>query len=560
VVRIEKRRASGDFVNLPRFRKGISDLTYPIELESSTGEAVLSLDPSDVSVVHEKGATRLIRSVGLNTIYQIGSQVAPAVAALASIPFLLRRLGPDAFGIVTIFSAALIYFMMLDLGLGRAATRFIAQSLEAGQPDDVRRYFWGSIILLTSIGVLVTIASLFAVPMIVSRWLKIPVTYTRAASESFYVLFLTIPILTLISTLRGFLEAWGRFPFISVVTGCSGVALYLLPVVAILMGGGIVAIAVSYALVRVSVCAAFAIGCLATEGRPGLRPIFDFGAVKRMLSFGGWLSVSNVVGNALGYGDRFLLGVCVGMTAVASYGMPLDVISKMQILITSLCAVLFPLLSRVDESGSARFHTVYRGAVATTLSFMTPLAISAVLAAPFLMKHWLGARNTLDTVFIAQVFLAGLVVQAMAAVSYTALHARGRSDFTAWVHLAELPVYCAAFYLAATHFGVRGAVLAWLGRAIVDFSCMAILLGVHSRRPGFTIPPELGAALVPLGVLAIAVLPARQAWIVGAILCTLTWLWTWRTLLDPGMRMPLVRALLGRQDPDTIDLITNDRE
>lgn len=547
-------------MTLPRSREGISVVSYPIELEPLPGEAVIAVDSTDVQTVgHGKSATRVIRSVGLNTIYQIGSQVAPAVAALASIPFLLRHLGPDAFGIVTIFSAALVYFMMLDLGLGRAATRFIAQSLEAGQPDDVRRYFWGSIILLTSIGVIVTIACIFAVPAIVSKWLKIPVHYSHAAAESFYILFMTIPLLTLISTLRGFLEAWGRFPFISIVTGCSGIALYLLPVLAVLMGGGIVGIAISYALVRVSVCGAFAIGCLGTEGRPSLRPIFDLNAVRRMLSFGGWLSVSNVIGSAMSYGDRFLLGAFVGMSAVASYGMPLDVISKMQILITSFCAVLFPLMSRLDESGSAQFHTVYRGAVATGLSFMTPLAVAAVLTAPFLMRLWLGARNTLDTVFVAQVFLAGAVVQALASIAFTALHARGRSDLTAWVHLAELPVYCAAFYWAATRFGVRGAVLVWLGRAIVDFSSMAILLRVHNRREGLAIPPELIAAIISLVLLLIAVLPARQAWIAAAILCSLTWLWTWRTLLDPAMRMPLARAMLGRRDPDAIDAITNDR-
>ena len=88
------------------------------------------------------------RRVGLNTIYQVGSQTAPAVAALLAIPFLLRHLGPELFGIVTIFSTALLYFTMLDLGLGRASTRFIAQSIESGQSDDLRRYLWASIMLL----------------------------------------------------------------------------------------------------------------------------------------------------------------------------------------------------------------------------------------------------------------------------------------------------------------------------------------------------------------------------------------------------------------------------
>jgi O-antigen/teichoic acid export membrane protein len=438
---------------------------------------------------------------------------------------------------------------MLDLGLGRAATRFIAQSLEAGRQDDVRRYFWGSIILLSGIGVAVAIGSVLAVPTVVSSYLKISTIYTRPASESFYIICFTIPLVTLTATLRGFLEAWGRFPVISMVAALSGVGLYALPALVIFMGGGLVAVAATIAIMRVAMCGAFAIGCHCVENRPSLRPIFDISAIRRMLSFGGWLSVSNIVGTATIYCDRFLLGIWVGMAAVTSYGLPLDLIGRLQIVITSFCTVLFPLMSRLDESGSPQFRTLYRAAVAISVSLMTPLTIAGVVGAPFLMKVWLGERSTPDAVFAAQVFLAGAVIQSVASIAWTALHARGRSDLTAWAHLAEFPLYCGVFYLAATRFGVRGAALAWFGRGIADFLCMVVLLRIQKGSGGLLIPPELVAAIVSAGILLIAVLPSRNALMVSGVLCTLTWVWTWRMLLDGRMRMRFASALLGRRDP-----------
>lgn len=500
-------------------------------------------------MAHESVIGRAVRNLGRNTVYQIGSQAAPAVAAIAAIPFLLRHLGSEVFGIVTIFSTALIYFTMLDLGLGRAATRFIAQSLEAGRLDDLRRYFWGSIILLSGIGAIVTAGCVLAVPTVVYSYLRIPIIYSHAACQSFYIICAAIPVVTLMATFRGFLEASGRFPFVSIVTGCGGVGIYVLPALAVFMGGGLVAVAAAFALVRVAMCGALAIGCLRVEGRPSLRPIFDVTAVRRMLSFGGWLSVSNIVGSAMIYCDRFLLGVWVGMAAVTSYGMPLDLISRLQILITSFCAVLFPLMSRLDESGSAQFQTVYRGAVAISLSLMTLLTTAGVVAAPVVMKLWLGDRSTSDAVFAAQVFLAGAVVQSIASIAWTALHARGRSDLTAWIHLAEFPLYCGAFYIAATRFGVRGAALAWLGRGIIDFLCMVVLLRIQRGERELTMPPELVAAMVSLGILLIAILPSVEAAITATVVCALTWVWTWRALLDPAMRMQLARVLLGRRSP-----------
>jgi O-antigen/teichoic acid export membrane protein len=492
--------------------------------------------------------TRLITTVGRNTIYQIASQVAPALAALTAIPLLLRHLGPETFGIVTIFSTSLIYFTMLDLGLGRAATRFVAQSLESGRLDDLRGYFWGSLILLSGIGMIVAAAGFWAVPTIVYRFLKIPELFLRPTVQSFQLICATVPLVALTATFRGYLEASGRFFYVSLVAGLTGVANYLLPLLVVIKGGGLVVIAASFAAIRLALCLAFAFGCFKTKNRSSLRPAFDSAAIARMLSFGGWLSVSNIVGTAIIYCDRFLLGVWVGMAAVANYGMPLDVIGRLQILIVSFCAVLFPLMSRLDESGSEHFHSVYRGAIAVSLSFMTVLASLAVLLAPFLMRLWLGSRNSADAVFAAQVFLAGTVVQSTASIAWTALHARGRTDLTAWLHLVEFPLYCLAFYLAASRFGVHGASLVWFGRVVIDYLCMIVLLRVHRRRGELASAPELVAAAVSVGILFVSVLPLTAAIILAMAVCSLTCFWSWNKLLDPAMRSRLAAVLSMRRN------------
>lgn len=511
-------------------------------IEPARAEEIVS---SDFGMVRRTlSSTSLVRSIGINTFYQIISQVVPAIAAILSLPYLFRHLGSEAFGIMTIFSAGLVYFTMLDLGLGRSVTRFVAQSLEAGRLDEVRAYFWGSISLLAIVGGIATTACLLGVPKAVEQWLRITPAYSHVASESFYIIVFTIPLITLVSTFRGLLEAWGRFPLISAVTACSGIGLYLFPVLAIWMGGGLVAVACSIAAVRIGMCCAFALGCIRIPGRPSLRPTFKLQATKRMLSFGGWLSVSSIVGTTMVYGDRFLLGISSGVITVASYGVALDVISKIQILITSFCAVLFPIMSRLDESGSAHFDRIYRGAVALALSVMTPLTLALVLAAPFLMRVWLGPRCTPDTIFAAQVFLAGAVVQAGAAIAFTALHARGRSDWTAWIHLLEFPIYIGLFYWAAVHFGTRGAVLIWLGRMVVDFLCMAVVFRIH-KRDGGLLPPELVAAGISMATTAVMVLAVRNSVLVAVTLCIITWLWSWHALLDHRTRLELTTFFNG---------------
>jgi O-antigen/teichoic acid export membrane protein len=483
-----------------------------------------------------------VRAIVVNTLYQISAQMAPAIAAIAAIPVLLKHLGPEAYGIVTLFSTALIYFAMLDLGLGRATTRFVAQSLEARCAEDVSRYFWSSLLLLTCTGLVVSLCSLLAVPVLMSHYLKISPAYSRAAIESFYLISATIPLVTLTAALRGFLEAAGRFSFLSFVTASTGAGMYVVPLIVVILGGGLVSVAVTYVLLRITMAIALGIGCLSTTSAPPLHLKLDRNAVHKMVRFGGWLSLSNIVGTAMVYGDRFLLGSVVGMIAVTNYSMPLDVIGRLQILVTSFCTVLFPLLSRLDGAGSARFQRVYRGAHAIVLSFIAPLTAAAILLSPLLMKFWLREHNSPEAVFAAQVFLAGSIVQAMASISFTALHARGRSDLPAWVHMAEFPLYCGAFFWAATHYGVRGAALVWFGRVILDFACMVILLRVEENTLGPLVAPELAAIAISIIVLLVASVRPLNTLLYVSTICFLTWLWTWRKVLDPDMRKQFVRA------------------
>ena len=48
------------------------------------------------------------------------------------------------------------------------------------------------------------------------------------------------------------------------------------------------------------------------------------------------------------------------------------------------------------------------------------------------------------------------------------IHGSGRPDLTAKLHLAELPVYFIGLWVLIDHFGIVGAAVAWMIRAVVD--------------------------------------------------------------------------------------------
>ena len=64
--------------------------------------------------------------------------------------------------------------------------------------------------------------------------------------------------------------------------------------------------------------------------------------VKPLISFGGWMTVSNIVSPLMVYLDRFLIGAVLSMAAVSYYATPYDVVTRLLIIPGALMGVMFP--------------------------------------------------------------------------------------------------------------------------------------------------------------------------------------------------------------------------
>ncbi len=75
------------------------------------------------------------RLLARNTLLNFIGLVLVALVALVSIPFIIRGLGAEAFGIFSLALVVLRSFSFFDLGLGRATTKFAAECLGRDQED-----------------------------------------------------------------------------------------------------------------------------------------------------------------------------------------------------------------------------------------------------------------------------------------------------------------------------------------------------------------------------------------------------------------------------------------
>src|SRR6266851_7023296 len=134
------------------------------------GSGFASTNPETRGNLHLTSGRLLAR----NTVWNLIGSGAPLIVAVVCIPILIRELGKDRFGVLTLAWALIGYASLFDLGLGRALTQLVAKKLGAGDEDEVPALVWTSLLLMLALGVAGAVVVVAVSPWLVHDVLKIP--------------------------------------------------------------------------------------------------------------------------------------------------------------------------------------------------------------------------------------------------------------------------------------------------------------------------------------------------------------------------------------------------
>ncbi len=417
------------------------------------------------------------RLLARNTLINLAGQGAPLLIAFLAIPLLMKRLGVDRFGVLTLAWMVIGYFSLFDLGLSRAMTRQVAEANGTGDTARIPSLVRTSLILQVALGALAGVVLLGLAPVLAERILRVPPGMTEEARNVLGIMALSLPIMLASTVLRGVLEAGQRFDLIALLQVPGNVLLFLVPLLGAYGGYGLPAIVLLLVLARLAIAVGFAV--LSRRVFPILRgpAAFDGSLVRPLFSYGGWITVSNIAGPFLLYIDRFVIGAVLSVAAVSYYTAPYEVIVRLMVFPTSLIMVLFPAFSAMAAGDLEKVVRLYTRSMKYLFLVMGPLVMVLILFARSLLGWWLGPEFAGQSTLAFQILAAGMLLTPVQ-VSVSLLHAIGRPDVTAKFYLLELCLYLPVVWLLVGRMGIAGAALAWSLRALLD----TILLLAASRR------------------------------------------------------------------------------
>ncbi|HLW53791.1 MAG TPA: flippase [Candidatus Angelobacter sp.] len=479
------------------------------------------------------------RLLARNSLWNLVGQMLPMAVGLVAVPPLVKALGVSQFGILSLAWVVIGYFSFVDLGIGRAVTKLVADKTGAQKEHEIPPLAWTSIALLLLLGIFGGVVTSLMSPWLVHSVLKVPPALQPETVTTFLLLASSIPLVTLTSGLRGILEALQRFRLLNLIRIPSSTFSFAGPLLVLPFSHRLVPVMMVLVLGRLITGLAHLIACF--RAMPALRTGFSFSRTEVMplMKFGGWITVSNLVAPFLTYIDRLLIGALLSVGAVAYYSAPYDVMIRLTVIPAAVVGVLFPAFSVGFARDAGRTSLLFSRGTKYVFLAMFPIILLVVALAPEGLRLWLGTTFAHNSTSALRWLAAGVLVNAISFLPYVLIQSAGKPDFTARLHLAELAPYLVLLWMLTKKLGIEGTAIAWFARVTVDAAILFIrTYGMLPDRMVFFAKLS-GALAVAGGLLCAVALPgsllARILLLVAALSVFAAAGWFWG--LSPAERV-----------------------
>lgn len=409
-------------------------------------------------------------SLARNTFWNFLGVLIPSLAALPAIGYLARVLGVENFVLLTLSFAIIGYASIFDLGLSRAVIREVALSSDKG--SEVNKAVGTSSVVVTIAGFTCALLLYFNSERLASSLGVTAGNWPDVVLGLNYLSFAIVPLL-LSTVWFSFLEGRGDFRNLNFLKIISGLAVAIIPAAWVWISGDERFSVAMLGLVasRIFVMLLAYVFCVLPFG---LRVhVFDYFTFKRLINYGGWITVSNFISPVMVYFDRFFISSHLGAATVALYSAPSEVIGRVAFVPTSISRVIFQRLS-LDSSDSIQTRVAYK------MTFVVCGLSSALIffGSDIILSVWLGDKYLGEASLVLKILAVGFLFNSLAQIPFAKIQAEGNSRLTAILHIFEVLPYLALLYFLVLHSSIVGAAIAWTVRVSVDF----LLLEYFSRK------------------------------------------------------------------------------
>jgi O-antigen/teichoic acid export membrane protein len=405
------------------------------------------------------------------SILRVLALAAGMAVGLFLMPFLIHALGDRRYGMWTLVVSITTYYTLLDFGMARAATRFLARAITLDDVTEANSVVSTALVILAGLAVVGLVAALgiaFGAKWFISDPLEI-----NAFRHVLLILALDAAVALPALVANAVLLAHYRFDVLSCVQVAALLLRTALMVWVVLEGHSIVAMAVVVLVINLLSRAALAVAVRHLFPWIEVRPaLLQRAQARQLFRYGRHALLAGCADRVRSTAGIFVVGFFLDMAAVTHYGIAARIAQLFAELMLQSLGVVGPLLMRADALGD-REKTRRILLLTTRLSVVTSVTAAGaiILLGHRFIESWIGPGYR-AAYFPLAILTASFAVWMMQWPSISVLYATARHQFYAYLSLGEA---AANLVLSAVLVQSAGLIGASLGTALPLLISMLVL-------------------------------------------------------------------------------------
>lgn len=433
-----------------------------------------------------------------NSLLNCFGAIIPALANLISVPVLIRNLGAENYGLLTLVLALVGYFSILDVNLTQGATRFISEFDSKGNIKSSNEIISLGLMIYLLIGFGGMLLIWGFSPLLINEVFIVPVESIDVALSVLKIAAVSF----LFSQIQAFLisipQAMQRYSLSSLVECFFGSIAPFSSMVVSVLGYGIEEIV----LIRlvVSVVNVFILVFFLYK----LRPKFSFGLCDKQLrgkvfSFSVYSYLSSIAAVTYAQADKLILGTILNLQSITLFSIPATLINRIFSMTYRLGSVVYPAASVLNTLGDqGKLKKLYLNSSKYLAIINLYIVGVFIIYGKDLLRFWVGPQFVKSGYPIMVFILLSMLFDSLTNLPSLINNAVAHPRLTGIFAISRAVVSLGILSLATYYYGIAGTAFGHL--FVSGIASMLFLAYVHGRAIPVTLSQLFVYSFKPVAI------------------------------------------------------------
>jgi O-antigen/teichoic acid export membrane protein len=403
-------------------------------------------------------------TLGRNLLAGLANSIWSALIGLAVVPFYLKYLGVEAYGLIGFFVTTQAVLALLDMGMAPTINREVARCSASGNLQEAGKLLHTLAVVYWAIAGAIVLSIVLLAPLIAEYWLHSKQLSPQTISHAVMLMGLVIACRWPIGLYQGALIGAQRLTISSGINmvmvtigslGAVTVLAFVSPTIEAFFiwqacVGLIYAITMRFAAWRI-------IG--KTE-----HYSFDVEKLKSIWRFTVGMSAISLMGIIFTQLDKLLLSKFLGLEEFAHYMLATVVVSALYLLVAPMYNIAYPRFSAMAVNGdSVELRNQYKLYTRVLSIFLFPTAMVLVVCSKELVAVWTGNPNIGVAVGpVISLLAVGTALNGIMTIPHALQLAFGMTRLPLIINASLMVVILPLIAYFSLKYGAVGGGIAWL--------------------------------------------------------------------------------------------------